>query len=221
MLVLIGSVQEIFAHSRLLATAAVLEERRRVARDLHDGVAQELAFIHAQAEALRPPSAVGPQLELIASAARRALDESRRAIAALSTQADQRLDVLLAQLAQDVEARHDIKVHLDVQATAEMPRHAREELLRIVREAVANAARHSRGSSVRVSLRDGDSLVVHVRDDGHGFDVDEARRVPGRYGIASMGERAMALGGKLRIHSEPGQGTLVEAVIPSRALRPR
>jgi signal transduction histidine kinase len=183
-----------------VADAAVLEDRRRIARDLHDGLAQELAFIVAETS--------GPA----AKAAERALDESRRAIAALTRRVDEPLDVALLQAAEEVAHRVGTQVRFDGERVPDVPGETREALIRIVREAVTNAARHGGAERVRIELANGDGLRLRIADDGAGF-VPGATR-PGGFGLVSMRERAEALGGSFQVESEPGAGTAIEVVVP-------
>ncbi len=211
---LLGAARELAAYQRGLATAAVLEERRRLARELHDGLAQELAFISTQSRRLlRGGRFQERNLEQLALAAERALDESRSAIAALSRRLDEPLEVAVAQAAEDVAERVGISVRFDLASGIEVPVATREALLRIVREAVSNTARHGHASHVTVALWDGDNVRLRIADDGVGFDVDAPRTGVG-FGLVSMRERAQALGADLSVQSRPGEGTRIEVVIP-------
>jgi signal transduction histidine kinase len=204
-----GAAREIGSYWRSRAEKAVLEERRRLARELHDGVAQELGFIATRAHELAANTAGDAQR--IAAAAERGLDEARRAIAALTQAVDEPLDVALAQAAEEVAGRVGARVRLSLDPAADVPATTREELLRIVREAVANATRHGGASSISVELENGDGLFLRIADDGVGFDPAAAN---GGFGLTSMRDRARALGGELRIVSRPGAGTSVEVVLP-------
>ena len=198
---------------------AVLEERRRIARELHDGMAQELATIVTATRRMSrdgsgPPDAI--VWYRISRAAERALDESRRAIHALISPVDQPLDVAVAATAEDVAAREGAEVSFDLTENVRVTGEVREALVRIVREAVANAARHGQAAVISVDLKvgtDGD-LRLRVSDDGCGF----ATTTPvgsGRVGLMSMKERAAAVGGSLSVTSSPGGGTSVEVRVPS------
>ena len=189
---------------------AVHEERQRLARDLHDGVAQELAFIATEAVRRDPQP---DQLAQIAAAASRALDESRRAISALSRPLEQPLDEAVAEAAEEVAGRTGVRVKLDLASGVEVAPSVREELVRILREAVSNAARHSDAASIAVQLRSSDPHGVRLRvvDDGRGFVPSESS---GRFGLSSMTQRAAAIGGVLSIESQPGAGTTVEVDVP-------
>jgi signal transduction histidine kinase len=210
-LLVIGAAREIARLQRGAAEAAVLEERRRLARELHDGVAQELGFIAVQAERHLAAGRATTELEPVLSAARRGVDEARRAIAALTRPVDEPLEVAISDAVEDLEHRTGARVQLDLESGVHVEADAREQLLRILREAVTNAARHADGTAVRVELRNGDALRLRIDDGGPGFDP-EARR-PGRHGLSSMRERARTLGADLRIDSSAERGTAVELVL--------
>jgi signal transduction histidine kinase len=205
---------EIGSYWRRVAQVAVLEERRRMARDLHDGLAQELAFAATQARALADRSEHPTRARLGAAAAERALDESRRAIAALTRPLDEPLAITLAQCAEEVCDRFETGLVMDVPPGISAGPETREALLRILREAVANAARHSAASEVRVCLRQDERLFLRVEDDGQGFDTDDLAHLSGRFGLVSMRERAEALGGSFTIVSRLQGGTAVEVTLP-------
>jgi signal transduction histidine kinase len=207
-----GALREIQTYWRNRAEAAALEERRRLARDLHDGVAQELAFIAAQARALAGPEARDGTLARLAAAGERALDESRRAIAALTRSVDEPLDVALAQAAEEVAQRAGARVKLDLAADVELSPARREALIRIAREAVTNAARHGRARTIDVQLAAA-PLRLRVVDDGGGFDPASVAGGPG-FGLTSMRERAESLGGVFRAESAPGRGSVIEVTLP-------
>ena len=211
-LVLIGAAREIRGYWAKFAEAAILEERRRIARDLHDGLAQELAYVVSQAQRAtrQSPGTIVDELSIVAQ---RALDDSRRAIATLVEPLDQPIDVALEHMVEEISGRTGIPVRsLSVAEGIQVDAVRREALLRIVREAVLNAARHSDAHAVTVRLSNDGYLHVEVSDDGVGFDADEARR--DRFGLISMKERAQALGAEFRIDSDPGAGTTVEVVFP-------
>jgi signal transduction histidine kinase len=211
MMLAVGAAREIASWQEQLAEAAASGERRRIARDLHDGLAQELAFIVGQTRSLVEMSGEQGPFANIAAAAERALDESRSAIAALSRGVDDPLDVALAQAAEDVAARTGAHIRFDLAPGIQVPPELREDLARIVREAVSNAARHGEASNVTVALSNTDAIRVSVRDDGKGFDPDAPRRRG--FGLTSMRERAEARGATVEVRSRPGEGTSVEVVV--------
>jgi signal transduction histidine kinase len=197
-----------------LAHTAVLEERRRIARDMHDGLAQELAFIATQSRSLvaaKDPSRV----DMVARAAERALDESRRAIAALTRPVDEALDVALAQQAEELSGRLGVRVLLDLEPVGSVRSETREALLRIAREAITNAGRHGRPTKISVQLSNHDGIAMNISDDGRGFRPDDPKVFAGdRWGVAGMRERAEALGGTFTLDSKPYRGTRVGVWVP-------
>ena len=201
---LAGAVEEIRSYWQRVA---ILEERRRLARDLHDGVAQELAFIATEAKRKHPRS---DQLTRIASSAQRALDESRRAISALSRPLDQPLEEAVAEAASELAIRAGTSLRLDLARGITLPSQQRDELVRIVREALTNAVNHGNATNIRVDLHRGDDVItLRVADDGVGF-VDTTSSPPGHFGLATMRERAARVGAELHLLSSPGAGTSVE-----------
>jgi signal transduction histidine kinase len=200
LLLLAGAAREIGSYWRRLASMAVLEERRRIARELHDGVAQELAYIVAESTGS------------LAAAAERALDESRRAIAALTRAVDEPLEVALVQAAEEVAGRVGVQLRVDVCEGAKVTPDEREALIRIVREAITNAGRHGGATSVSVELTNGHGTLLRIADDGSGFDPRRTR--VGGFGLVSMRERAEALGGRFTLCSEDAGGTKIEVRLP-------
>jgi signal transduction histidine kinase len=209
LLVFFGAAREIAANQRELQEVAVYEERRRMARDIHDGLAQDLAFISSQAHQL---AADGSELAgEISHAADHALDESRDAIAALTGPDHEALDAALARAAEEVAGRAGVRLNLEIAADIEVPAGTREELTRIVREAITNATRHGGAQTITLKLVEDGGLRLSVTDDGSGFAVKEDRAHG--HGLVSMRERAEGLGGELRIESSEA-GTVVQVRVP-------
>ena len=221
-MLLTGGVREIRSFWTSRAEVAVGEERRRFARDLHDGAAQELLFILAQTRRLRAGKGGPEDLEALESAADRAVFESRRAIHALSATADRSLPVALREACEELGRRWGSAIDLEAERI-EASDQTTEHLVRIAREAITNAIKHAEPSSIRVSLQtdprdvEGKRIVLVVEDDGAGFDVDRAAK-GSRFGVRSMRERAAALDGQLEIHSYPGDGTRVMASVKQDAI---
>jgi len=211
----VAAASEFTGYWRRLADTAVLEERRRIAQDLHDGLAQELAFIATQTRSLVAIGDEPDRIAMIARAADRALDESRRAVAALTRPIDEPLDAALAQQAEELGGRMGVRVLLDLEAGIDVSHDKREALVRIAREAITNAGRHGRPSKITVSLANGDGILLRITDDGRGFRVDDPQVYAGdRWGVAGMRERAVALGGRCDVTSRPYGGTKVEVWVP-------
>ena len=202
---LVGASREIRSYWTLRARTAVLEDRRRMARDLHDGLAQELTYIRAQSQRL----AGGRDDETasrITSAAGRATEEARRAISALTRPLGETFPAALQRVADELAHRHDVKVVTELDSAVDVDPAADEALLRIVSEAVHNAVRHGRASRIELRLT-ARPLTVTVTDDGRGFDTTTTPT--GGFGLTSMRERAGGVGADLDITSVPGGGTSV------------
>ena len=208
---LIGVFREIALYQENFAERAVLDERRRVARELHDGLTQELAFLASYGRLLAKRGASEPGgVQPLIAAAERALSESRELVRDLARPPRESFDEAVAQAARDVAERAGVGVRLELDPEAVPDAPTRHALVRIVREAVTNAVKHACAQEVAVCLAAGPHLEVSVRDDGIGFDpvdVDGAG-----YGLVSMRERVEALGGSLLIESEPGHGTTVKVI---------
>jgi signal transduction histidine kinase len=178
-----------------VAARAAERERRRIARDLHDGVAQELAFIRRRAAQNDAHDIVG--------AADRALLDSRCAIERFARAPGEPLERVLARHAAVIGARTDVTVTFSTSGSAEVSAEVSEALLRILGEAVANA-RHGGATRVHVDLSV-DPLRLRVVDDGAGFDPAAAAG----FGLGGMRERAALVGAELSVRSGPGAGTEV------------
>lgn len=183
-------------------------ERQRMARELHDTLAQGLTGITLQLEAARDhlerdnPTRALSIVEQALVAARGTLASSREAIDDLRRNPDD-LASEMGRRAARFTRDTGVRASVEVTGEGELSPEAREHLLRVLDEALANAARHSGASQVRIEFHDGDgSLSLQVTDDGSGFEPDEVAE--GHYGLVGMRERAALLGGTLEIASRPG-----------------
>ena len=210
--------------------AAVVRERLRMARDLHDTLAHSLMALLTEIRVLRKldvtnPAALRQELADAERAAQDGLREARAAIAALRYNAvrDIGLGASLAQLLKRFEERKGIAVVLDRDAGADALADSRAETLyRIVEEALHNVDRHAGASRVEAAARverrevaggaTTDVLVVAIGDDGRGFDVNALQ--PGHYGLRGMREQAELIGARLDVTSGLGQGTRVTIEMP-------
>jgi signal transduction histidine kinase len=207
---LVGSMREIWSYWHGLSKAAVLKERQRIACDLHDGVAQELAYMARNLESLNG-GADEDGLDRLRRAVERARLESRRVISAAAAPSSQVFEVALAEAVTEVAERYHVKLDLDLTSDIRLPAQRREAFVRIACEAVTNAARHSGADRVDLRLeRDGSGLRLWVSDEGHGFDTAD----PGSgFGLTSMRERAHSVGAELVVSSVPGHGSRVEVTL--------
>lgn len=201
------------------AQLARAEERARIAREIHDTMAQDLIAIALNVEGAlnqleRDPAQARRRLEVALRTARESLDEARRSVL------DLRSDILpkplpeaLRALARGFTAETGVRARVWVDGPIELPRHVEPELFRIVQEALANVRRHAGATEAEIVLRGGARDVrLSVRDNGHGF---ESRAVSdGHHGIVGMKERARLLGGRLRVVSRQGKGTTIAVVVP-------
>jgi signal transduction histidine kinase len=210
-LLLAGAGRQVVSDQRRLADLAVIDERRRIARELHDGLAQDLAYITGQTRLLGDGEAseVGTR---ISAAAERALDESRDAIAALTRPAEEALDVSLSRAAREVAGRTGAQLELQLAHDVHVPIATREALVRILREAMTNAARHGGARTIAVELDDAEKVKLRITDDGSGIGPPGDGDHVG-FGLVSMRERAEALGGRFHIAPAAGRGTRVEVEV--------
>jgi signal transduction histidine kinase len=198
---------------QMLEQQATAEERRRIARELHDGLAHELAYIASRTRRTAKRETHDPQARELAHAADRALDEARRAITVLSATRPQSLTLAVAQTAEDLASRLGIELSLDIADEIDTPGDVTENMLRIVREAMTNAANHANPRQVTVRLAQEGGLHLVVEDDGCGFNLDGDCRSTG-FGLLSMEERAASIGATFNVYSSAAQGTRVEVALP-------
>lgn len=207
LVLLVGAARELKQYWTAQARAAVLDDRRRLARELHDGVAQELAFIRGESYAI--PERV-PARARIMAACDRALDDARAAIQALGRPGTEPLGFILHRAAREMAERYDIELEVDVDDSITARGEQKHALLRIAQEAVSNAVRHGEAQRLCLSLtRDGDRQRLTISDNGCGFDVVPINSETGGYGLTSMRDRARALPGSFDLSSKRGVGTQV------------
>lgn len=199
---------------------AAIEERQRLARELHDSVSQALYGIALGARTARiqlerdPSMAVAPT-DYVLQLAEAGLAEMRALIFELRPEslAQEGLVAALRKQTDSLRARHQIDVQTELGPEPDVTLDIKEAIYRIAQEATHNIVKHAHASRVDVRLvQQGRTLVLEVQDDGQGFDTKGD--FPGHLGLKSMRERAIRLGGSLTINSEPGQGSLVRARMP-------
>lgn len=210
-----------------LRTLVLAEERARLSREMHDGLAQLLAYVNTKAQAVREYLGRGrveqatEQLDQLAAAAREVYGDVREGILALRSAAN--LDRPLVELLEDFARRWQEQTGLGVAASvdraAEVDDLTQLQVLRVVQEAFTNVRKHSGADQVELVVSTADHAVrISVRDHGCGFRPEAPRRDDGRshYGLEIMRERIESIGGSLHIDSEPGRGTLVALDVPAR-----
>jgi signal transduction histidine kinase len=201
----------------------VLEERQKLARDLHDSVAQSIYGVSLHAEAAlrilppdQDPKARG-YLRQIRESALDALREMRLLIFELRPSAirERGLVGVLQERLRAVEDRAGFETRLECESIARFAPSVEEGLYGIAREAMNNCLKHANASTVVVRLRsDGPGLTMEIEDDGVGFDTTDAH-TRGGLGLQGMRDRARKLGGELVVRSEPGRGTCVTVRLPA------
>lgn len=209
------------ALSRKLQHLAVVEERERLSREMHDGLAQTLSLLSMQVGQARSllhsgdAQGVGNELREISRVIDAGYEEVREAITSLRLTAPMGPGWLdwLQDYVYEFGLRHDLSAELQLspdQAPVILPPFQEIHLTRIVQEALNNVRKHAQASQVQMALLpNGSKLRLRIVDDGRGFDVGWAQSRQGRYGLSTMRERAELLGGSLHVESVPGKGTTI------------
>jgi signal transduction histidine kinase len=215
-------------HRRVQALA-IAEERERIAHEMHDSLAQLLGYVNTKAQAaqelLRREQAGSALVQIgqLAEAARSAYADVRESILGLRTSLNEEGGLVEALRMYLPQWQDQSGVTAELVASTfnggyhALPAVAELQLLRIVQEALANVRKHAHATEARVCVRETDGGVeVMIEDDGRGFDpADLGRGQFPRFGLATMRERAEAVGGRLEIESQPGRGTRVIARVPT------
>jgi PAS domain S-box-containing protein len=223
---------ELYEHAR---TLAILQERQRLAQNLHDAVNQSLFSAGLIAEVLprlwdRDPLEARQSLEDLRRLTRGALAEMRELLAELrpSVLTDSSLGDLLRQLANAFTGRTNVPANVSISGDHLLSAEIQVVFYRICQETLNNIAKHAAAGQVEIDLQYAapeaqvisgsqedmvKSVEMRIRDDGHGFDTGELT-APGHYGLAMMRERAETVGAQLKITSRPGHGTEVELCWP-------
>src|SRR3989440_2052024 len=221
---LAASSAEIFRLVSASQHQVALEERQRLARELHDSVSQALYGIalgarSARNRLARTPERAAEPLDYILGLAEAALADMRSLILELQPEALEREGLVgaLGKRANAIKGRYGIDMRTDLPEEPPIPLGTKQDIYRIAQEALHNLVKHSRAKHASLRLRvDRDALTMEVADDGEGF--DPSRSYPGHFGLPSMRERAQSRGGELQIESRPGEGTTVRVRVPIPAL---
>lgn len=206
------------------ASAIREQEKSRVARELHDELAQSLTALKMDAiwvrdHLARDPAAAADKLAGMLEMLDSSVAATRRIAADLRPLVldDLGLVPAIEWLVQSFTQRHGVPCTLDIDESLELGEPYATAVFRIVQESLANAAKHAQARQVSVKVaREGREIVLAVQDDGRGFDP-QATRKPQSLGLIGLRERAQLLEGTVRVGSAPGQGTRVEAHIPVQA----
>ncbi|MBI4671214.1 MAG: GAF domain-containing protein [Chloroflexi bacterium] len=212
------------ALSRQVQHLAVLEERDRLAREMHDGFAQTLALLHlklsvAQA-ASRTTGEFANALAEVRGIVDQTFEEARQLIGDLRTPLPQPTNFVgsLSEYVNTFALRYNLQAEVcadaDAMHTCCSP-DVEIQVMRIVQETMANVRKHARAAHVRVEFaRQNGTLNIQIQDDGQGFDPAAIARTTGHFGLAIMRERAASFGGELHIRGEPGVGTTIQLRVP-------
>jgi signal transduction histidine kinase len=205
----------------------IIKERDRIAFDLHDGCAQNIASIIKRLELCeklfkRDPARAFEELRVLKENTRVALNKTRKVIFDLKLPEDANFDLSnnLKSLIMNYQEENDIKVQLRIAESLDgLSVEKSKQIFYIIEEALNNVKRHSFAHNVELNLRFNElnGLTINIKDDGRGFDferVSESTRKRGKWGLISMRQRAVSLGGDLIIDSKPDAGTEVRVKIP-------
>jgi len=211
-----------------LRMLAVLEERDRIGREMHDGLAQVLGYVNTKAQAVREflkagdPQEAERQIDELILAAREAYTDAREVIVGLRQDGagKRNLSQMLREYIDQFARRNEIETRLEIApewSDEDLSATAQVQLLRIVQESLTNIRKHARANQVVVSLtNDSAQAVICVKDDGRGFNLSLLLRPDySRYGLRTMRERTQAIGGNFRIESTVGQGTAIIVRVPT------
>jgi signal transduction histidine kinase len=211
-------------NARLFAEArgkAALEERQKLARELHDSVSQALYGIALGAKTARTllerdPKEVADPLDYVLSLSEAGMAEMRALIFELRPESleSEGLVAALEKQAAALRARHGIEVEAVLCEEPEASLEAKEAVYRIAQEALHNTVKHAHANKVEINMEcDPGRITLELSDDGIGFDMQDD--FPGHLGLRSMRERASRLGGTLEVETAPGEGTRICAWIPT------
>lgn len=218
-----GGIADLSELAQVHALRAQEDERRRLAREIHDGPAQALvnALVelgHCRRLLNSDPESADNHLKRVEDDLRNSVSEVRQFVHDLrpGPLADLGLAVALQQYLEDYAKRASLQVSLETGPDVRrLPVAVELGIFRIVQEALQNVRKHARASRVVVRLTcDGAALAVSIQDDGVGFDLDARRNEVGHFGLASMAERAALLHATLEVSSAPGAGTDLHLTVP-------
>lgn len=208
--------------SKLAHKSAVIEERQRLARDLHDAVSQQLFALTMMSEAAlkqieQQPELAKEQLTEVVKAAHHSQAEMRALLLHLRPVhlSGDSLAVGIAKLIKELEDRSKIQFVLTIGEDLELSESIEEHVFRIIQEAFSNILRHANATEVKLSIKKHPrELFVHINDNGKGFSVDEKTNTKASFGLKTMQERTEELGGTFSIRSRLEAGTYIDIRIP-------
>ncbi|PTA68259.1 sensor histidine kinase [Deinococcus arcticus] len=203
---------------------AISDERARIAREIHDGVAQSLAFAALKLDIVArqlhaDPAKAEAEVRAATQLLREQIREVRRSIFALRPIDLERYGLLetVRRYVLDFGEQNNIRAQLNISGDVQLSPGDEAVVFRILQESLNNVAKHARAQEVKVTLHGGEQVTLRVQDDGAGFDpatITGRVSSAGGLGLLQMRERVEARGGTYRVLSSPGHGTLVEAELP-------
>lgn len=208
---------------RAIERTAADDERLRIARDLHDRLGQSVALVGFELDTVRRSvddahhPGLADELDTVRGHVRGIVTELRETLYDLRTEVttDRNLVATVTEFLQRVEARSDLDVTFEHDVRHQLPPRQERELWLITQEAIVNAERHASASHIDVVYAVGDGeILVEVTDDGRGMAATAGR--PDSYGLRGLRERAAAIGGRIEITTNDGQGTIVRCRVPRR-----
>ncbi|WP_284644340.1 sensor histidine kinase [Paenibacillus silviterrae] len=224
----VSSLQRLSSNNAQLAQkakySAIVEERQRLARELHDAVSQQLFAISMTATAVgrtfeKDLDKAQRQIHLIEEMASVAQSEMRALLLHLRPVhlEGKRLSEGLLELLQELSAKVPMEISSEIEEDIRLPKGIEDHLFRIVQEAMSNALRHSKATKLEVRLNQpsADALRLLIRDNGVGFNLDDKKH--SSYGIVTMKERVNEIGGSLNLITAPGKGTRIDIRVPIMA----
>ncbi|WP_099157322.1 sensor histidine kinase [Virgibacillus ndiopensis] len=202
--------------------AAVIEERQRLARDLHDAVSQQLFALTMMSEAAvkqleKKPELAKEQMQEVAIAALKAQTEMRALLLHLRPVhlSGEPLASGIKKLINELKRKSKLEFNLKIDEDLNLSETTEEHVFRIIQESLSNTLRHANATEVKLQLgHRANELFLHISDNGNGFDIDEDADRKTSYGLKTMKERSAELGGTFAVRSNVGEGTYIDIRIP-------
>ncbi|SEO70098.1 two-component system, NarL family, sensor histidine kinase LiaS [Amphibacillus marinus] len=211
------------AYAETAHKIATIEERQRLARDLHDSVSQQLFALTMMSQALvriieKNPAKARQQMAEVAETAMKAQAEMRALLLHLRPihLSDQSLSDGIANLIAELKTKCDIQFELKIDQVSSLAKYTEEHLFRIIQEGLSNILRHADAEHVKLFLiQKKDHVFIRLADDGKGFDWTKADQKKTSYGLKTMQERGEEIGGQFQLRTKIGEGTYIELRVPS------
>ena len=202
--------------------AATIEERQRLARDLHDAVSQQLFALTMMSQATvktieKKPEEAIEQVREISEIALQAQNEMRALLLHLRPiqLSGESLEEGIKKLTNELKQKSNLQFDVNIDELPELSQAKEDHLFRLLQEALSNALRHANATKITVNIKEkSDAIHIHISDNGIGFNLEEQYQSKTSYGLKTMRERSEEIGGTFRIRSKEGQGTYIDVRIP-------